>query len=246
MSFEPIEHEPDDYELDDEPARQPAGERLSVGERFKRYMAGRRDAGLGHRDPDTPETERLWLAVATTPDPETAREVNRSRPPVDSWIDEAPITDRQLDVLHAELDNRRVAQFNKAVVRKLVHSVELARAAAKEQQDEQDGDVRAVAAQSAMSDARLERLAGLAELPCTCRHPDCERYTSALTAEEARELIAEARRARAAVKYGTWVDGDDGMEWIPCVNGSLRVYGCRCPECSAALEVRDAKAGEQR
>lgn len=48
-----------------------------------------------------------------------------------------------------------------------------------------------------MSDARLERLAGLAELPCTCGNYDCERYTSALTAAETQELVAEAKRARA-------------------------------------------------
>lgn len=67
--------------------------------------------------------------MTTTPNPRIVREANRNRPPVDSWIDDAPITDRQLDVLRADLDNRRVAQFNKDVVRKLVHSVELARAA---------------------------------------------------------------------------------------------------------------------
>jgi hypothetical protein len=48
-----------------------------------------------------------------------------------------------------------------------------------------------------MSDARLDRLAGLAELPCTCGVADCENFMSALTREQAQELVAEARRARA-------------------------------------------------
>jgi hypothetical protein len=47
-----------------------------------------------------------------------------------------------------------------------------------------------------MSATRLDRLAGLAELPCTCGTPDCERYSSALTADEARELVAEVVRLR--------------------------------------------------
>lgn len=55
MTFEPI-----DWADDDEPDRQPANDGPSIGERFKRYMAARRNAGLGHRDPDTAETERLW------------------------------------------------------------------------------------------------------------------------------------------------------------------------------------------
>lgn len=50
-----------------------------------------------------------------------------------------------------------------------------------------------------MTDARLEQLAGLAELPCSCDNADCGNYTSALTAQEARELVAEARRPRAAL-----------------------------------------------
>lgn len=77
--------------------------------------------------------------MTTAPDPEAVREANRNRPPVDSWIDDAPITDRQLDVLRAELDNRYVAQFNKDVVRKLVRSVELARMPDKPPQDKRDG-----------------------------------------------------------------------------------------------------------
>jgi len=49
---------------------------------------------------------------------------------------------------------------------------------------------------TAMSDARLEQLAGLAELPCSCNDADCGNYTSALTAVETRELLAEVKRAR--------------------------------------------------
>ena len=48
-----------------------------------------------------------------------------------------------------------------------------------------------------MSDARLEQLAGLAELPCSCNDADCGNYTSALTAVETLELVAEAKRASA-------------------------------------------------
>lgn len=65
------------------------------------------------------------------------------------------------------------------------------------EQPQDDGNARVVAP---MSDVRLERLAGLAGLPCTCQDVDCGNYTSALTAQEARELVAEAKRARAALE----------------------------------------------
>lgn len=63
---------------------------------------------------------------------------------------------------------------------------------------EQDGNVRAVAA-PAMGGKYLNRLAGLADLPCSCGVADCEIYMSALTRDQAQELVAEARRARAAL-----------------------------------------------
>ena len=98
--------------------------------------------------------------MSTTPDPETLREANRNKPPVDSWIDDAPITDRQLDVLRAELGNRFVAQFNKDVVRKLVHSVELARAAADEQpRDERDAQLADLATELDAANANAAEIA---------------------------------------------------------------------------------------
>lgn len=48
-----------------------------------------------------------------------------------------------------------------------------------------------------MSDTRLAQLAGLAELPCGCGVVDCEIYMSALTAEQAQQLLAETKRARS-------------------------------------------------
>jgi hypothetical protein len=57
MTFEPIDW-PDEYETAHD--RQPDDDSPGLVERFKRYLAARRDAGLGHRDPDTDETERLW------------------------------------------------------------------------------------------------------------------------------------------------------------------------------------------
>jgi hypothetical protein len=57
MTFEPIDW-PDEYEAARD--RQGADDTPSLVERFSRYLAARRTAGLGHRDPDTDETERLW------------------------------------------------------------------------------------------------------------------------------------------------------------------------------------------
>jgi hypothetical protein len=67
-----------------------------------------------------------------------------------------------------------------------------------------------------MSDERLERLAGLAELPCTCQDADCGNYASALTAQEARELVAEVKRGRAQLaklrtEYGARVTYTDTL-----------------------------------
>jgi hypothetical protein len=56
MTFEPIDW-PDEYETAHD--RQGADDTPSPVARFKRYLAARRDAGLGHRDTDTDETERL-------------------------------------------------------------------------------------------------------------------------------------------------------------------------------------------
>lgn len=57
-----------------------------------------------------------------------------------------------------------------------------------------------------MSNERLAMLAGLAELPCTCGNYDCERYTSALTKDEVRELLAEVKRLRE-------LEGSLTLEW---------------------------------
>lgn len=59
------------------------------------------------------------------------------------------------------------------------------------------------AGREAMNDKRLEQLAGLAELPCSCDNTDCQNFMSALTAHQAQELAAEARRARAALAAAT-------------------------------------------
>ena len=61
MTFEPTN--PIDGEDDDQPVphqQQRDEDTPSLIARFSRYLAARRDAGLGHRDPDTDETERLW------------------------------------------------------------------------------------------------------------------------------------------------------------------------------------------
>lgn len=74
MTFEPTGiGDEDDETAEDTPAGP------SIGERFKRYMAARRDAGLGHRDPDTPETARLaeQLADDTTPNATTCAHCRR-------------------------------------------------------------------------------------------------------------------------------------------------------------------------
>lgn len=55
-------------------------------------------------------------------------------------------------------------------------------------------------AREPMRDTRLEQLAGLAELPCSCGVADCENFMSALTREQAQELVAEAKRVRAEVE----------------------------------------------
>jgi len=61
MTFEPIN--PIDGEDDDQPVphqQQRDEDTPSLIARFSRYLAARRTAGLGHHDPDTDETERLW------------------------------------------------------------------------------------------------------------------------------------------------------------------------------------------
>jgi hypothetical protein len=64
-----------------------------------------------------------------------------------------------------------------------------------------------------MSDKRLERLAGLAELPCSCDNIDCQNYMSALTAHQAQDLAAEAKRARAELEALREPLGETGVEW---------------------------------
>jgi len=61
MTFEPTN--PIDGEDDDQavPHQQQRDEDTpSLIARFSRYLAARRAAGLGHREPGTDETERLW------------------------------------------------------------------------------------------------------------------------------------------------------------------------------------------
>jgi hypothetical protein len=60
MTFEPVDW-PDEYEAAHD--RQDADDAPSPVARFKRYLAARKTARLGHRDTDTDETERL--AVST-------------------------------------------------------------------------------------------------------------------------------------------------------------------------------------
>jgi hypothetical protein len=57
------------------------------------------------------------------------------------------------------------------------------------------------------------------------------------------KLAAKVKRLETNRKYGTYVQGNDGIEWIPCEEGSLRVYGCRCPVCSSALATDAAQDG---
>jgi hypothetical protein len=60
MTFEPIEWPGED---DDQPVpheQQRDEDTPSLIARFSRYLAARRTAGLGHRNTDTDETERLW------------------------------------------------------------------------------------------------------------------------------------------------------------------------------------------
>jgi hypothetical protein len=60
MTFEPTNPIPGEDNDQPVPHQQQRDEdTLSLIARFSRYLAGRRDAGLGHRDPDTDETERL-------------------------------------------------------------------------------------------------------------------------------------------------------------------------------------------
>jgi len=61
MTFEPTNPIPG--EDDDQPVphqQQRDEDTPSLIARFSRYLAARRTAGLGHRDPDTDETRRLW------------------------------------------------------------------------------------------------------------------------------------------------------------------------------------------
>lgn len=55
MTFEPI-----DWPDQDDSAEPTADAGPSIVERFKRYLAARKAAGLRHNDPDTTETERLF------------------------------------------------------------------------------------------------------------------------------------------------------------------------------------------
>lgn len=56
MTFEPIDW-PDEYETAHD--RQANGDTPGFIARYRRYLAARKTAGLGHRDTDTDETERL-------------------------------------------------------------------------------------------------------------------------------------------------------------------------------------------
>lgn len=176
--------------------------------------------------------------MTTTPDPQVVHDL--AQEVADIALHDAVHVDQWITAVVNNRFGNECSQFRAPLHAAVARRMAAVKPTWPADQPQDDADVRAVAA---MSDARLERLAGLAELPCTCQDADCGNFTSALTAQEARELVAEAKRARTAMKYGTWVDGDDGMEWVPCVNGSLRVYGCRCPTC-VALEARDAKAGK--
>jgi len=68
----------------------------------------------------------------------------------------------------------------------------------------------------AMTDASFERLAAFAELSCNCGLVDCEIYMSGLTRQQAQELVAEAKRARAELaklrpEYGARVTYTDTL-----------------------------------
>ena len=106
-------------------------------------------------------------------------------------------------------------------------------------------DYAAQAAGEGMSEERLARLAGLAELPCTCGTYDCERYTSALTKDETHELLAEVRRARRAeaeLCARLAEIGETEVEWAvrwPTAGGRYAYELCDSEE-----EAREADPGD--
>jgi hypothetical protein len=101
-----------------------------------------------------------------------------------------------------------------------------------------------------MSAERLERLAGLAELPCTCTNADCGNYASALTAQEARELAAEARRLRARLDEIGDEWGYETMNswsgWRRCISSMTEEYARKRAGESDRNRLVHRKAGEWR